>query len=196
MYVIRPAASADRDEVADMIRSRAEWMREHGQGRWVSWLRSADTLAEQIDEPDWPVWVLTTLDGDIAGCTTATNDTPHLGWTEQDQAEPAVFLQSTVTHPRLAGEGVGILIAFWALDLAARRGAMWVRRGVLTDETRANHGLIRYYRQQGWRVVHSVRHPRKPGITVWSLARRAEHQTLTSILVERNRCCPLGCGST
>jgi hypothetical protein len=67
-------------------------------------------------------------------------------------------------------------IAFWALDHAARRGDVWVRRGVLTDGDGGNLGLVRYYRRQGWRVVHAIAHPRKTGITVWSLARPAEQQ--------------------
>lgn len=99
---------------------------------------------------------------------------PGLGWTEQEQAEPAVFLQSTVTDP--AHPGLGMLIAFWALDHAARQGEHWVRRGVLTDGDGGNLGLVRYYHRQGWRVVRAIRHPRKDGITVWSMSRPAERQ--------------------
>jgi GNAT superfamily N-acetyltransferase len=97
---------------------------------------------------------------------------PRLAWTEQEQAEPAVFLQSTVTHPDLAGQGIGVIIAFWALDHAARHGRRWVRRGVLTLGP-ANRGLVRYYRWQGWRAVRARlaggRHLRPPR---WKLAPR------------------------
>lgn len=157
-----------------MIRARARWMREHGHGRWVGWDRDARVLADQLGEPNWPTWVVTGANR-IVGVTTATFETPYLGWTEQEQAEPAVFLQSTVTHPQFAGTGLGIVIAFWALDHAARYGRLWVRRGVLTID-RDNLGLVGYYRSQGWRVTRAVPHPRRAAITVWSLQRPAAHQ--------------------
>nr|WP_157527218.1 hypothetical protein [Kibdelosporangium sp. MJ126-NF4] len=150
-------------------------MRVQGLDRWRSWEHSADALADQVAEPDWPVWVLADTDHTLLGVTTA-DETPNLGWTEQERAESALFLQSTVTHPSAAGQGLGMLVAFWALDRAARLGRRWVRRGVLTDPDGGNQGLVRYYRSQGWRVVRSVRHPRKSGITVWSLARPAVPQ--------------------
>lgn len=173
-YIIRPGKVADRDEVAAMIRARAGWMREHDHGRWASWDRDADVLADQLGEVDWPTWVVTAEDR-LVGITTATFETPFLGWTEQEQSEPAVFLQSTVTHPHHAGEGLGIMIAFWALDHAAQNGRQWVRRGVLTIG-QDNLGLVRYYRSQGWRVVRALPHPRRSEVTVWSLQRPAERQ--------------------
>ena len=184
MYVIRPAEAGDRDGVAELVRTRAEWMRDQGLGRWRGWVSSAEHLADQVAEPDWPVWVLVD-DGALLGITT-TDETPVLGWTEQERAESAIFLQSTVTHPSRAGAGLGMVVAFWALDRAARQGRQWVRRGVLSDSEGGNLGLVRYYRRQGWRVVRAVPHPRKPDeITVWSLARQAARQPdLVDIVTE------------
>jgi hypothetical protein len=172
---MRPGRASDRDQVQAMIRERAGWMREHGQQRWTTWDRGAQALADQVGDPAWPTWVLVTNSDEILGVTTAGRETPHLGWTEQEQDERALFLQGTVTHPRHAGHGLGIVIAFWALDYAAREGMQWVRRGVLTVGD-ANRGLVRYYRQQGWRVARALPHPRKPGVTVWSLQRIAARQ--------------------
>ncbi|SDC76841.1 hypothetical protein [Actinokineospora iranica] len=177
MYVIRPGAPEDREAVATLVGARAEWMRASGLSRWQGWAKTADTLASLVGEPGWPtVWLLTDVNGALLG-TTTLGITPDLGWTEQERAEPAIFLQSTVTHPAGAGGGLGMVIAFWALDRAARQGRQWVRRGVLSDSGGGNLGLVRYYRRQGWRVVRTVPHPRKPGeITVWSLARPAARQ--------------------
>ncbi|PWW64562.1 N-acetyltransferase [Actinokineospora spheciospongiae] len=159
-------------------------MREQGLRRWRGWVGSAEHLADQVTEPDWPVWALVD-DGVLLAVTTA-DETPTLGWTEQERAASAIFLQSTVTHPSRAGSGVGMVVAFWALDRAARQGRQWVRRGVLTDSEGGNLGLVRYYRRQGWRVVRAAPHPRKPGeITVWSLARPAARQPdLADIVTE------------
>ncbi|GAA1315669.1 hypothetical protein [Saccharothrix xinjiangensis] len=174
-YLIRQGRTADRDEVADMIRARAAWMRDRGYRRWTGWDRNAEELAVQLGDPRWPTWVLCDAEDGTVGITTAAQDTPLLGWSEHERAESAVFLQSTVTDPRHAGRGLGILIAFWALDHAARQGRDWVRRGVLTIGE-DNRGLLRYYRSQGWRVVRAGAHPRRREVTVWSLQRPAERQ--------------------
>lgn len=172
-FEIRPGRVADRPAAAEMIRSRAAWMRERGQ-RWQGWHTRADQLAEQIGTDRWPVFVLT-MDRQIVGMTTATFTLPQLGWADDEVAEPSVFLQTTVTDPGFEGAGLGVMIAHWALDYAATNGKQWTRRGVLTIGE-DNLGLVRYYRLQGWRVVRAVAHPHKPGVTVWSLQRPAVPQ--------------------
>jgi GNAT superfamily N-acetyltransferase len=174
-YSVRQGDVGDTNEVERLVRARANYMRLCGQGGWASWTSMATDLGKQVADPAWPTWVLVKDGGQIVGITTATFTTPSLGWAEHEQAESAVFLQSTVTHPDFAGEGLGILLAFWALDYAAEHGRQWVRRGVLTIG-QDNHGLLGYYRFQGWRVTRSVPHARKHGVTVWSLQRPAEAQ--------------------
>ncbi|XVS67852.1 hypothetical protein ACQPYE_17950 [Actinosynnema sp. CA-299493] len=115
------------------------------------------------------------IDNGIVGITTAAHDTSLMGWSEHERTWSAMCLQSTVTDPRYSGLGLGILIAFWALDHAARQGYKWVRQGVLTVGE-DNRGLLRYYRRQGWRVVRAGAHPRRREVTVWSLQRPAQRQ--------------------
>ncbi len=153
MFEMRFGTEADRPAAAKMIRSRAAWMRERGM-RWSSWDRDADVLAEQIGDPDWPVFVLT-KDDQIVGMTTATFELPHLGWHDNEIAEPSVFLQSTVTDPSFSGVNLGMLIAYWGARLRGRVVEQWTRRGVLTIG-RDNIGLVQYYRLQGWRVAREV----------------------------------------
>ncbi|MEU7525495.1 GNAT family N-acetyltransferase [Saccharothrix sp. NPDC042600] len=174
-YVMRPGQEADRSDVAALIRARAAWMRAHDHGRWTSWDRNADELANQVGDPRWPTWVLCSDQHGIVGVTTASPTTPHLGWSDEEQGQPAIFLQSTATDPHHERRHLGVLIAFWALDYAAQVGKDWVRRGVLTIGN-DNRGLVRYYQQQGWRVVRAGHHPRRQEVTVWSLQRPAELQ--------------------
>lgn len=185
-YVVRQGVASDRDDVVHLVRSRAEFMRSRGQGRWATWDRLAGTLGDQVRDPEVPTWVMVNREGRLVGLTTASLVTPSLGWTEEERRESAVFLQSTVTDPAFAGQGLGILLAFWALDYAARQRQQWVRRGVLTVG-RDNRGLIRYYRLQGWRVTRAVPHPSKEGVTVWSLQRPAEPQDELGHLVSADR---------
>lgn len=154
VFEMRFGTEADRPAAAEMVRSRAAWMRERGM-RWGSWDRDADVLAEQIGDPEWPVFVLT-KDDQIVGMTTATFDLPDLGWHEDEMSEPSVFLQSTVTDPSFSGVHLGMMIAYWALDYAAANGRWWTRRGVLSIG-QDNIGLVHYYRLQGWRVARAIR---------------------------------------
>ena len=168
MYVLRPATADDREPVAAMIGARSRWMRQRGIGGWQSWESSAPELAAQAADPSFPVWVLAG-DGDlVVGCTSLYEQSPPWFWTADEQAESAFFLATTVTDPALAGQRLGALIAWSVLDLAARTGKAWVRRG--TTEAR----LVRYYRDvQDWSVVRQKEHK---GFLFTGMARRAALQ--------------------
>jgi hypothetical protein len=170
MLVMRPAAAGDQPEIADMIRARAGWMREHGLDGAGGWGGKAESLAAQATDPDVPVWACTRPGdgGRIVGITTLYEETPSWGWTDEERAQPAVFLATTVTHPDYAGQRLGCLMAWWTLEHAARAGYQHVRRGCGYPE------LMRYYRDiQGWQLAHTVdRH----GVTAYLLTRPAERQ--------------------
>jgi GNAT superfamily N-acetyltransferase len=162
MFQMRPAQASDQQPIARMIHARSTWLVERG---LPSWDAAADGLAAQAAEPTFPVWVLTDHDR-VIGCTSLFDESPAWFWTEQERAEPAIFMATTVTDPAYAGRRIGSQIAWWALDYAARTGRLWVRRG--TTEAR----LVRYYRDvQGWSVVRSLD---RDGVSVTGLARRAE----------------------
>lgn len=160
---MRRADKDDVDAIAAMIRARSAWMRDRGQPAWED---AADDLAGQAADPDVPVWVLTG-GGEAIGCTTLLDQSPAWFWTEAERAEPALFMVSTVTDPRFAGQQLGCQLAWWVLDHAARTGRVWVRRGTFVPE------LVAYYRDvQGWQVVRQVE---RDGHTVVGLTRRAAH---------------------
>jgi hypothetical protein len=175
MFVMRPATADDQEPIAAMIRARSEWMRLRGIPGWEGWGTSAAVLAAQAADPGFPVWVMTD-GGSVVGCTSVYEESPPWFWTTAEQAEPAFFLATTVTDPALAGHRVGALMAWSVLDLAARTGREWVRRG--TTEA----GLVRYYRDiQGWSVV---REKERKGFVFTGLARRAELQVGLPVRVD------------
>ncbi|WP_461006203.1 GNAT family N-acetyltransferase [Streptomyces capparidis] len=129
------------------------------------WGEAADEVAAQAGKPDSPVWVLTRHGKDIVGCTSVYRETPAWAYTADECAEPALFLATTVTLPTNGGR-IGCLIAWWALDRAARSGCRWVRRGTGQD------ALMRYYRDvQGWTLLRTLD---RRGHTAHIMARRAE----------------------
>jgi hypothetical protein len=175
MFVMRPATADDQKPIATMIYARSVWMRRRGLDGWDSWQSSTPALAAQAADPAFPVWVMTDDGGRIVACTSLYEESPRWFWTEAEQAEPAFFLATTVTDPALAGQRMGALVAWSVLDLAARTGKEWVRRG--TTEPK----LVRYYRDvQGWKVVREKEHK---GFHFTGLARRAEPQPTIPVRV-------------
>lgn len=150
MYVMRRAQAADRSALVSMILARSAWMEARG---WPSWRGSAEGVASLAGKPTFPMWVLE-RGGRIVGTTTAAGGTlPDWLWSEQERAESSWYLNTTLTDPAFAGQGLGTLMAWWALDRAAREGAVWVRRGADPAE-----GLVRLYKRQGFEVVRQVEH--------------------------------------
>ncbi|MFE4666254.1 GNAT family N-acetyltransferase [Streptomyces sp. NPDC056716] len=165
MYEMRPAVAEDQEAIATMVRARMAWMRERSVPDWPRTDDDVNTIASQAADPHFPVWALVD-DGRIIGCTTVFTTTPQWGWTPEELAQSAYFLATSFTHPARRSDQPGRLMAWWALDRAAREGVEWVRRGTFAER------LMTYYRDvQGWELVHT---PRRRNRTAYLMARRAE----------------------
>ncbi|MFF5716607.1 GNAT family N-acetyltransferase [Streptomyces buecherae] len=150
-------------------------MREQAIPDWPRTEEDVRTVASQAASPRFPVWVLT--EGEqVIGCTTLFTSTPEWGWTRQELEQSAYFLATSFTHPAYRREELGRLMAWWAVDRAARQGITWVRRGTYVER------LMRYYRDvQGWELVHT---PQRKDRTVYLMARRAERIPALDTLIE------------
>ncbi|MEW1720720.1 GNAT family N-acetyltransferase [Streptomyces sp. NPDC093109] len=160
-FTIRPARAEDSDAVRDIVLARSTWLEERG---LPSWRADVDLVSTQTTNPDGAMYVLE-ADGRPVGCTTVTDTTPPMAWTEEELAEPSLYLYTTITHPETARLKPGTLIALWAVDRAAREGKLWVRRGCRFP------GLVTYYERQNFTVVHTMQKTHGP---MYLMARRAE----------------------
>lgn len=163
MLLMLPADPArHRDGVNALVTARIAWLR----GRGLSAPNGiAETLAGQVGEPEWPVWVLE-ADGAVVGCTTVLSECPAWAFTQREREQPSVFLASTWTLP--SANRFGHSIARWALDHAARTGRLHVRRGAF------HPALADYYcRVQGWMLLREVE---RRGRTGYIMSRPAERQ--------------------
>ncbi|MFE6401785.1 GNAT family N-acetyltransferase [Streptomyces alboflavus] len=164
---MRPATADDCAAVEAMILARSAWLEERGM---PTWRESAQDLAGQAENIDGSMWLLVEdATGRIVGCTTIQSQTPPWGWTEQELAEPADYLYSTVTDPSDRDRRPGTTIALWAVDRAARTGRAWVRRGCMFP------ALVRYYETQGFQLLHEVERTHNH---VYLMARKAEELSL------------------
>ncbi|MBC2876224.1 MULTISPECIES: GNAT family N-acetyltransferase [Streptomyces] len=163
MFAMRPATAADIPAVETMILARSGWLEDRG---LPSWRENAADLARQAENPDGDVWVLADDDaGRLIGFITVQDQTPPWGWTEEELAEPAHYLYSSVTDPAYRRHKPGTTMAMWAVDRAAVEGKQWVRRGCNFP------GLVTYNESQGFKLLHEVQ---RTHTRVYLMARRAE----------------------
>ncbi|MGW2447867.1 GNAT family N-acetyltransferase [Streptomyces sp. NPDC001675] len=142
-------------------------MRERGFEDWDGWSSSAPLIAARAARAHSPAWVLEHAQGAVVGCTALSDRPLDEGWNSTERAEPALYLNTTVTHPDWRRHHPGSLLAAWALRQAAATGKEWVRRGCTSE------GLLRYYRDgQGFGLVRTVRNGET---ATYLLASRAAH---------------------
>jgi hypothetical protein len=79
----------------------------------------------------------------------------------------------SITDPAARAVRPGSLIAWWAVDLAARQGISWVRRHAQVPQVAA------YDQAQGFDLV---REEQRTHARLWMLARKAERLNLSSWL--------------
>ncbi|MER5494160.1 GNAT family N-acetyltransferase [Streptomyces sp. NPDC002454] len=162
MFAMRPATPDDQDGIARVVRARSTWLEERDM---PSWREAAGSIAGQAADPHFPVWVLVEDGGRVVGCTSLFEQTPPLGWTEEERAESAYFLATSCTDPTYQWARPGTLMAWWSVDKAAREGRTWVRRGCVYER------LVRHNLAQGFHVVRALE---REGMELRLMARRAE----------------------
>lgn len=164
---MRLARSADKFAVARVIDARCDWLEARN---LPSWRDARDHLVSQCDNSEQDVWVLEDETAGVIGRTVVQEQGPPFGWTEAEQAESALYLSGSVTDPAAKGLRPGSLMAWWAVDLAARRGVPWVRRHAQVAEVAA------YDRMQGFTLV---REEQRTHARLYMLARKAERLELS-----------------
>jgi hypothetical protein len=169
MLVMRSATAADRPAVQEMISARCAWMEKRGMPSWRSRL---DDLVSHCDNPYGDVWVLEQNGSQIIGRTTLQQQGPPWGWTDQERAEPSLYMTTSVTDPAFRDLRPGTLMAWWAVDRAAELGLHWARRDCMFAE------LAKYYLTQGFALVREADFK---GHRLFMMAREAERFDLTRL---------------
>ena len=152
----------------------AAWLSKLGTDQW-SRPYPADRLLETIESGT----VFMVRDGDATIATITLTPDPEEGlWTEQELSEPSLFINKLTVARTHAGRNLGGRLLDWAGDRAFRASAKWLR----LDAWTANEGLQRYYLDQGFEHVRTVREgvavnggPRVSGWLAQRAARPADH---------------------
>jgi hypothetical protein len=136
-----------------------------------SWRSASDDLVAQCDNPEGDVWVLHEEVAGVIGQTVVQRQGPPWGWTDEERSESALYLSGSVTDPAAKAVRPGSLMAWWAVDLAARQDLPWVRRHAQVPQVAA------YDQTQGFNLV---REEQRTHARLYMLARKAERLDLSS----------------
>ncbi|MFE4817859.1 GNAT family N-acetyltransferase [Streptomyces sp. NPDC056704] len=143
---------AQPDDVAKLLAFREEaaaWLTRLGIDQWQR-PYPADRLLATIKADT----VFMVMDGDETVATiTLTPEAEEGLWTEAELVEPSRFINKLTVARTHAGQNIGGRLLDWAGDRAYREGAKWLR----LDAWTANEALQRYYLQQGFDYVRTVR---------------------------------------
>ncbi|WP_246250958.1 GNAT family N-acetyltransferase [Actinomadura litoris] len=155
-----------------MAGARCAWLEERG---LESWRGAVEGLVEECDNPAGDVWVLDCEEQGVVGRMLVQDVGPPWGWTDAERAEPAWYLSGSLTVPGLRSRRPGTVMAWWAVDRAARSGVGWVRRHCHFE------GVARYNLSQGFTLVRTEQ---RTNARLFMMARRAECLDLSDWLAE------------
>ncbi|MER6184687.1 GNAT family N-acetyltransferase [Streptomyces sp. NPDC001652] len=168
---------AEPHDVAKLLAFREEaaaWLRVLGSDQW-SRPYPADKLLATIEAGT----VFMLRDGHTtAGTITLTPDAEDGLWTDAELTEPSMFINKLTVAREYAGQNLGGRLLDWAGDRAQRAGARWIR----LDAWTTNDALQRYYLEQNFTHIRTVREgaavnggPRVSGWLAQRPARLADH---------------------
>ncbi|MFF0186929.1 GNAT family N-acetyltransferase [Streptomyces sp. NPDC005244] len=147
--IIAPAEPHDVTNLLAFREEAAAWLRGLGSDQW-SRPYPADKLLATIEAGT----VFMLRDGHTtAGTVTLTADAEEGLWTQDELAEPALFVNKLTISREYAGQDLGGRLLSWAGDRAYRAGARWLR----LDAWSTNEGLQQYYLARGFTHVRTVR---------------------------------------
>ncbi|GAA1016770.1 GNAT family N-acetyltransferase [Streptomyces thermogriseus] len=145
---IIPAQPADVAKLIAFREEAAAWLSRLGTDQWQR-PYPADKLLETIQAGS----VFMLLDGETtAGTITLTPEAEPGLWTDQELAEPSMFINKLTVARTHAGQNLGGRLLDWAGDRAYRAGAKWLR----LDAWTTNQRLQAYYLRQGFEHVRTV----------------------------------------
>ncbi|WP_447038529.1 GNAT family N-acetyltransferase [Streptomyces sp. DSM 118878] len=145
---ITSATPEDLQHLLDFRQEAAAWISRLGIDQWRR-PYPADRLLKAIEQGT----VFMLRDGArTAGTITLTPEAEEGLWTEEELAEPSLFVNKLTVSRDYAGENWGGRLLDWASSRGYRTGAKWIR----LDAWTTNEPLQRYYLDQGFQHVRTV----------------------------------------
>ncbi|MFD7321408.1 GNAT family N-acetyltransferase [Streptomyces sp. NPDC059875] len=146
--IVESATSDDLGKLLAFREEAASWLTALGTDQWRR-PYPADKLLATIETGV----VFMVRDGAATAATiTLTPEAEDGLWSDQELAEPSMFVNKLTVARTHSGQDLGGRLLDWAGDRAHRSGAAWLR----LDAWTTNAALQRYYLQHGFDHVRTV----------------------------------------
>jgi GNAT superfamily N-acetyltransferase len=166
--IIARAKLADLPRLLRFRTDAAAWLAGLGSDQWSTPF-PAEHIANSI-KADTVFLIKESKDHEAAATVTLDNQIdPELWdlWTPEEKAESALYVHKLTVDRQYAGQDLGGRILDWAGDLAARRGAKWLRLDAWTTSQR----LHQYYIEHGFQHIRTTTDPNE--VSGWIAQRPA-----------------------
>jgi GNAT superfamily N-acetyltransferase len=141
------ARPADLPYVAGILADAAAWLHDRGVTQWPEYgFPEGETLGRLKRGETY----LAFLDGVPAG--TISLDTNHEPFWKPEEARDSLFMHRLAVLRSHAGQGLGAYLLDFALSEARYREYRWLRLDCVGE----NHGLVMYYKTQGFTLVRVI----------------------------------------
>jgi GNAT superfamily N-acetyltransferase len=145
-FTIHRAGTEQVDEVLRLRTHAEHWLANAGIEQWTASAVGEKSIRAHIERGSTYI----VRDEDQIVCATFTLDGGDRDfWTEEELAEPAVYLYKFIVHSAYRGTGLGEALMNWICRRADAAGARLLR----LDCWRTNEGLHAYYLNRGFRQV-------------------------------------------
>jgi GNAT superfamily N-acetyltransferase len=174
---VAPAEEADLHRLLAFRTDSAAWLAARGIDQWARPFPASTILASIRAGEVFLIKERQDADA-VATVTLDRRADPRL-WSDEEQAEPALYVHKLTVDRAYAGNGLGARILDWSGDQAARRGCRWLRLDAWTNNPR----LHAYYLDQGFTHVRTSSNPTV--VSGWMAqrpARRNAEHGLVSIM--------------
>ncbi|MGI5511912.1 GNAT family N-acetyltransferase [Streptomyces sp. CA-106131] len=145
---VTTATPADLDQLLAFRVEAATWISKLGSDQW-SRSYPAERLLATIE--GGTVFMLRD-GGRTAGTITLTPEAEEGLWSDEELAEPSIFVNKLTISRDYARQNLGGRLLDWAGERAYRAGAQWLR----LDAWTTNERLQRYYLDQGFQYVRTI----------------------------------------
>lgn len=152
--ILTTATLDDLPEVMRMRDQARQWLRERGSDQWQKpWPDSRTEYLRMVEYiRTGAMRMLRGRHGKAVGSFAITDAGDPRLWTQEELAEPALYLHGFMIRRELAGTGGPVLDWVSWRAAAASEPKKYVRIDVWTT----NYGLQRYYRKHGFQDVRTV----------------------------------------
>ncbi|MGM8216030.1 GNAT family N-acetyltransferase [Bacillaceae bacterium W0354] len=150
--MIRRGTTADLDQIVDVVNRAKKKMHQEGNFQWGDTYPNREHYAKDLN--DGYLYVCE-VEGKIVGAA-CISDVGHSEYEEINWSEEAAYfcMKRLVVDPQVQNQGIGRQFYQFIEDLAAEKGAKYVR----ADTNAINTAALKVFEKSGYQLVDQRKH--------------------------------------